>query len=143
MFYIGFTSAMQTDSEGRPQAAGELTLGDDSARFVADLHVFTMAQYEAQWREAVARLAGGHTSSALITSYRGSGLSPHSMWPMWRAGTTVFIHERLVLDDTIGNEDVAEQFYARVGPRRTTSDDGSPISEWALPLSQMLAFVLD
>ena len=102
-----------------------------------------MPQYEAQWREGVARLAGGHMSSALITSYNGPGAAFHSMWPMWREGITVFIQERLVLDDTIGHSNVAEQFYARVGPRRTTSDDGSPISEWALPLSQMLAFVLD
>lgn len=40
-------------------------------------------------------------------------------------------------------QEPAEQFYARVGPRHVTSDDGSPISEWALPLSQMLAFVVE
>jgi hypothetical protein len=37
MLYIGFTSGAQTDSEGGRQAVGELTLGEDSERFVLPL----------------------------------------------------------------------------------------------------------
>jgi hypothetical protein len=143
MFYIGFVSGKRIDSEGWHHAIGEITMGGDSAGFAADLHVWTMADYETQWREAVARFAAGNESSALITSYRGPGVGYHVMWPMWREGTTVLLQERLVIDEAITETNVSEALYARVGDRRTLSDDGDAISEWRVPFSHVLAFLVD
>ena len=78
-----------------------------------------MSEYEAQWRGAIARLAAGRPSSALVTSYAGSGDVIHSMRPMWRVGNTVFFQERLVRDRDIGPPKVADQFYEMVGERAT------------------------
>ena len=50
MFYIGFTTA-RTDEEGWRHAFGGLELGAESDAFVADLSVWGMSGYEAQWRE--------------------------------------------------------------------------------------------
>jgi hypothetical protein len=143
VFFIGFTSAARTDEEGWRHAMGGIELGDESDGFAADLHFWSMADYEAQWREGVARLAAGHASSALVTSYRGPGAAVHSMWPMWRIGQTVFVQERLVVDDTITEDAVAEQFYARVGDRHRHSEDGAVISEWPVPFADVLAFLAD
>jgi hypothetical protein len=142
MFFIGFTSATRIDEEGWHHAMGAIELGDESDTFAADLHYWSMVEYEAQWREGVARLAAGQASSALVTSYRGPRANLHSMWPMWRIGQTVYIQERLVLDDTITGDAVAEQFYARVGDRHTESEDGV-ISEWPVPFADVLAFLVN
>jgi hypothetical protein len=143
MFYIGFTTAVRVDDEGWHHAMGGIELGASSDDFAADLHFWNTADYEAQWREGVARLAAGHASSALVTSYRGPDAAFHSMWPMWRVGNTVFVQERRVLDDTIIASRVSEQFYARVGDRRTRNEDGAPIREWAVPFADMLSFLAD
>jgi hypothetical protein len=141
MFYIGFTTPVRTDEEGWRHAFGGLELGADSDAFAADLGAWTMAEYEAQWREAIARLAAGKPSSALVTSYAGSGDVIHSMRPMWRVGNTVFFQERLVLDRNIEPPNVADQFYELVGERSTFSDGGTPLSEWAVAFPEVLAFI--
>jgi contact-dependent growth inhibition (CDI) system CdiI-like immunity protein len=141
VFYIGFTTAAQVDEEGWPHALGGLELGAKSDGFAADLRVWTMREYEAQWREAVARLAAGKASSALVTSYAGPGDVIHWMRPMWRVGKTVYFQDRLVMDRDVAPPKVAEQFYAIVGERSTHSEDGTPLSEWAVPFADVLAFL--
>ena len=143
MFYIGFTTAAQIDDEGWRHALGGIELGDESDAFAADLRFWSVADYQAQWREGIARLAAGQASTALVTSYRGAGAAFHSIWPMWRVGQTVYVQERLILDETIGATDVSEQFYSRVGDRSTQSDSGEPISEWPIPFADVLAFLGD
>jgi hypothetical protein len=141
VFYIGFTTPVRTDEEGWRHAFGGLELGADSDAFAADLGVWTMSDYEAQWRAAIARLAAGKPSSALVTSYAGPGDVIHSMRPMWRVGNTVFFQERLVGDRNIAPPNVADQFYEIVGEHATRSDEGTPISEWAVRFPDVLAFI--
>ena len=141
MFYIGFTTAARTDEEGWRHASGGLELDNQSDGFTADLHTWTMRDYEMQWREGIARLAAGESSSALITSYAGPGNVIHFIRPMWRVGSTVYFQERMVLDRDVAPPNVAEQFYEIVGERSTLSDDGAPVSEWAVPFTDVLAFL--
>jgi len=143
VFYIGYTTAAQTDEEGWRHAEGELTLGEATEGFQSDLHTWSMAEYEAQWRTAVARLLAGQTESALLTSYRGPEAAYHFLWPMWRVGTTVYLQERIVL-----TEDLAEPFdpgqpWTVVGERSTVNEDGVPVSEWEVPLGQLAPFMVD
>jgi hypothetical protein len=141
VFYIGFTTALRTDEEGWRHALGGLELGAESDGFAADLRVWTMREYEVHWREALARLAAGEASSALVTSYAGPGEVIHSMRPMWRVGKTVYFQDRLVLDRNIEAPRVAEQFYELVGERTTHNDEGKSLSEWTVPFADVLAFL--
>ena len=141
MFYIGFTTAARTDEEGWRHASGGLELGDESDGFTADLSVWTVGDYEAQWREGIARLAAGEASSALVTSYAGSGDVIHFIRPMWRVGQMVYFQERIVMDRDVAPPNVAGHFYEIAGERFTESDDGAPISEWAVPFAEVLAFL--
>lgn len=143
MVYIGFTSGPRVGGNGWRHAIGEITLGDASEPFTADLHAWSMADYEAQWREGIARLAAGQGSSAFVTSYGGPDAVSHIIWPIWRTGATVVIQEQLVVDETISNADVSEQFYSRTGERRTLTGDGTAVSEWMLPFGDLLAFLAD
>ena len=141
VFYIGFTTAPRTDEEGWRHASGGLELGAESDGFTADLRAWSMHDYEAQWREGIARLAAGEPSSALVTSYAGPGDVIHFIRPMWRVGQTVYLEERMVMDRDIAPPTAAEQFYELVGARSTNSEDGRPISEWAVPFAEVLAFL--
>jgi hypothetical protein len=142
MFYIGFKTGPRTDEEGWRHAIGGLELGPDSDSFAADLMVWTLADYEAQWRAGVARLAtGATTSSALVTSYAGPEAAFHFMWPMWRVGDQIVFAERLVSGEMIGAVDVIDDFYRAVGEVQSHTDDGEAISQWTVPFSDVLAFL--
>ena len=143
MFYIGFKTAPRTDSEGRRHASGGIELGSASDGFVADLSVWSLLVFVVFWCEGVARLAAGERSSALVTSYAGAGAAVHFLWPMCRGGTDLVFSERLVPGEAIPDTGIAEAFYRSVGERRPYSDDGDPISEWTVPLAEVLAFLAD
>jgi len=101
MFYIGFKSGPRMDADGWRHAIGGIELGAESDSFAADLGTWSPQDYEAQWREAIARLAAGQPSSALVTSYCGPRAGYHSMWPMWRIKDQVVFHEQLVPGDVV------------------------------------------
>lgn len=141
MFYVGFVSAKRVDEQGWPHAEGELTVGGHAARFRADLRAWSMRDYERQWRDAVARLLGGETTSALLVSYRGPDADYHTAWAMWREGTTVHLQERVIFPQTLGRPFVPEEVHEHVGERGTHTDDGEPVREWTLPLGRLATFV--
>jgi hypothetical protein len=141
MFYIGFKSGPRVDEEGWQHAMGGIELGAESDGFAADLGVWSPQDYEAQWREGIARLAAGETSSALVTSYGGPNAPFHSMWAMWRIGNQVVLHERSIPSEAVEEPTVAACFYAAVGEHRPHSGDGPPVSEWIVPFSDVLSFL--
>jgi hypothetical protein len=143
MFYIGFVSAVRVSEAGWRHAVGELTLGAVSERFEADLRFWEPAEYEAQWRRAALRLLGGAPTAALVASYRGPDAAPHSLWPMWRDGAVVHVQSRLVLTEPLAGRFDPAAPEAQVGERTTASHDGSPVSEWTVPLGQLANFALE
>jgi hypothetical protein len=143
MFYIGFKTGPRVDEAGWRHAVGGLELGVESDSFAADLSAWTVSDYEAQWREGIARLAAGTESSALVTSYAGPDAAFHFMWPMWRVRDRIAFQERLVPGDAITGPDVRTQFYRAVGERQSRSEDGEPVSEWIVPFGDVLAFLAD
>lgn len=143
MFFIGFKTGPRVDDEGWRHALGGIELGSVSDGFSSDLSSWSQSDYEAQWREGIARVAAGESSSALVTSYAGPQAAFHFMWPMWRVGTDIIFTERLVFGDIIHEPGVVASFYEAVGERRPLSEDGEPISEWIVPFSEVLRFLAD
>jgi hypothetical protein len=143
VFYIGFTSGARVDNEGWQHARGELTLGSAVEGFESDLGTWSMGAYEAQWREAIARLLSGASSAVLLTSYRGPGAGYHFMWPMWREGSVVHFQERILFVEEIPDGFDPAQVYDYVGERITVDDEGRRVSEWSLPLGQLATFLVD
>ena len=141
MFFIGFKTPARTDEEGWQHAIGGIELGSESDGFASDLSSWSQRDYEAQWREGIARLGAGERSSALITSYAGPAAAFHFMWPMWRVGKDIVFTERLVPGEAIQASNIAESFYRAVGERRSQSEDGEQISEWLVPFSEVLSFL--
>ena len=143
MFYIGFVSAVRVNAEGWRHAVGEITLGAFSERFEADLRFWEPASYEAQWRRAALRVLGGAPATALVASYRGPDASYHFTWPMWRDRAVVHVQSRLLFTEQLTGAFDPEAPEAHVGERLVVSDDGSPISEWNVPLGQLANFALE
>src|SRR4051812_42878828 len=108
MFYIGFVSHPRRDDDGRRRARGALTLGDDSPEFDSDLTHWSPSEYLSQWKEGIARLAAGETSSALVTSYAGPGAASHEIWPMWRHGAIVSLRRQRLDGNSLATQAPAD-----------------------------------
>ena len=143
MFYIGFVSGARVNAQGWRHAVGEITLGAFSERFEADLGFWEQAAYEAQWRRAALRLLGGAPSAVLMASYRGPGAAYHLAWPMWRDRAVVHVQRRLLFTEQSAGAFDPDAPEAHVGTRTATSDDGSPLPEWQVPIGQLANFALE
>jgi hypothetical protein len=116
-----------------------LLLGHTRLCFVAALQHWTVADYERQWREGIARLAAGEASTALMTAYRGPGDRPHVMWALWRDESHVYIQEQTVLPAELDTLFDPRAPYQQVGNRVAATEAGLPISEWRIELVHLLA----
>ena len=114
---------------------GRTTLGNHREEFLAALDPWSRADYERHWIEAARRLLGGADRTGFFTS------AFRFWWVMWREGNTLFVHEQLMVPETlIAPFDLANA-YRQIGERRTFSEDGQRVSEWHLELSDIRDFV--
>ena len=139
MFRIRVFTPAVHDENGWRHAGGELTIGDGRRCFLVDLRFWNIGDYERQWREGVARLVQGASSTALMTAYRGPGHEPHVMWALWRDQSYVYVQEHLVMPDELESEFDPTDPYPHVGERIPASEHGLSIPEWRLNLTDVIA----
>ena len=140
MFDIRFISdEPEIDDEGRVTLLGEVTLGDESERFLASLSIWTRENYEQQWRDAAQRLLDGHDRTAFFTSAFGM------WWQMWHDGGDVRVQEQLLLSERFAllpqPLDLERTPYELIEEYQRTTEDGEAISEWRLTFRDIERFV--
>lgn len=140
MFDISFISEEpEVDDEGRVTLLGEITLGDESERFLASLERWTREDYERQWQEAAQRLLDGEARTAFFTSAFGF------WWVMWQDAGDIRVQEELLLPERLANlprpEDLTRTPYELVEEYCRTTEDGESISEWRLKIPDIERFV--
>jgi len=118
---------------------GRVTLGDYWELFLASLSLWTRADYERQWREAATRLVAGETRSAFCTS------ALQFWWVMWRDGSEIRVHEELLTPERLASvgavHDTRRAPYELIRPYASVTDDGHPISEWRLSVTDIENFL--
>jgi len=122
-------------------AVGELVLGGHRENFRASLYLWSKLDYEAQWRNAIEALLGGIDKSALIVEYVGPESSIClEWWPMYRLGDVIHIQDHLLFYDQLPEPFSLEKASSFIRDRRTVDEDGNPISEWNVSLSEVENF---
>ena len=137
MFRIRFFTPAIVNADGWRHAGGELVLGDTRLCFLVDLDHWNPADYEQQWREGIARLARGATSTALMTAYRGRDARSNVMWALWRDETHAYIQEQAVLAAELDAPFDPATPYDHVGGYVPTAVHGLPIPEWHVPIDHI------
>jgi hypothetical protein len=124
-----------------PAARGLLSVGEWKEEFYSSLFIWTPAQYEEQWRNAIEVLLNGGTKSALITEYLTPDVSTHLVWwPMYREGPTVRLQNHLLFFDQLEMPFSAKALYASLRDRELVSETGEPISEWSCDVDDLARF---
>jgi hypothetical protein len=86
-------------------------------------------------------LLHGKDRAALITEYLGPEAATHLVWwPMYLVGEKVFFQNQLLFYDQLPGPFFLKIAFSFLRNRRTTTEEGEPISEWSVSLSEMEAF---
>jgi hypothetical protein len=133
-----FTPLAVTES-GWPHAGGELVVGDARLVFRVDLRFWRIADYERQWKAGIARLAGGASSSALMSAFRGPTDAPHHMWALWREGGHVYVQPHVVLRAELSVPFDPRVPYSLIAERLPVTEHDLPLDEWRVEARHLIA----
>ena len=114
---------------------GRTTLGDYQEEFLASLGHWSRADYQRQWIEAAQRLLAGADRTGFFTS------AFQFWWVMWHEREAVYVHEQLLVEETLMAPFDPADPYRQIGVRYTVSEDGNEVSEWRLEFADIEAFV--
>jgi hypothetical protein len=62
-------------------------------------------------------------------------------WPLYRLDDTVHVQNQILFMDALPGPLLPHDPYVHVAERRTVSEDGSPISEWRVPVADVEHFL--
>jgi len=145
MFSIAFTKETLTDAEPGEQARiGLVRLGNHEERFIAHLNEWRAQDYVEHWNLALERALTARPA-ALVTDMWTPAQSSHLVWwPLWKIGDDLAFHNQLLFFEThniTGARINVEELFALVGEHFSHNDDGEPVSEWRVPVAEVVAFL--
>lgn len=137
-FSIAFLPPTEQGHQDPNTRIGLIQIGDFQERFEASLEFWTQEEYESQWAKAIDRLGAQARTSCLITSLTDPATANFLFWwPMYLLGQDIHIqHHALFLSDIKGTFDPSDP-YAHIPERSPANEDGEPISEWVISLSDL------
>ncbi|MGB6056880.1 MAG: hypothetical protein WBF71_01345 [Microthrixaceae bacterium] len=140
MFSIEFESIDPMDDS--ELATGSIVLEGFRETFESPLHVWKREDYEAQWDQAICRLINGKDSTAIITGlYDPAYANFIQWWPAFRFEGEVRFHSQLLLMEQLDAPFDLDDVYRHVAGYEQVSEDGTPISEWSVPIDALESFL--
>lgn len=114
-----FSVRVLPESKGR----AEITIGDFTEQFACD--VSQGGKLDRLWRSELHKLVGGAPAIVLVHD-------PRFAWVLYRIGDACFVQQVFARDG---------DFRAHLATRVTVTEDGEPISEWPVHLSELEKFL--
>lgn len=114
------------------EALGEIRIGEFMENFLVTPVNCSMAQVESAWKTELESLVNGASVVALRTT-------SNFAWLVYRAGECCVFQEQLLLNQ-IGN--ISEDgSFVKFPEYRNVTEDGTKISEWYVPLSDIRSYL--
>jgi len=130
------------EEEGQRLRQIMLTIGSFKESIDADMTHWSIGDYRDQWMNELRKVIGPPAKGALITSLPDPNFAYRvNTWPMWREGDEIFFQSRLggMLEPYPRFQlDRLDEF---IGERMRVNEDGVAISEWSVPMSEVVAFI--
>jgi hypothetical protein len=125
-----------------PAAHGLLSIGNFREAFYSSLAHWSQEQYRKQWCEAILAIVNGATKSALIVDFPTPDTASHlEWWPIYRVNDTCYLQDHLLFFDQLTEPFSPDLPIGSLKDRETVSENGDPISEWSVPLSELDQFL--
>jgi len=144
MFSIGFINDHLIEVDLVEECVGLIALGSCEERFIAHMLNWSEQEYSHHWKRALVRALASEPS-ALVTDMLAPTQSSHLVWwPMWRIHKEVVFHNQLLF---FGKHKIEgplidpEQIYGLIGNYAARNDEGTPLSEWRVPVRDVETFL--
>ncbi|XZE20901.1 hypothetical protein SH449x_000793 [Pirellulaceae bacterium SH449] len=133
-----FDISLNSNAIESSTCVGEIRIGGFFESFECSLEFWKASDYEAQWRRAINTIVCGAEKSCLITSMTNPASANFLFWwPIYRVDRVVFIQNQvLFLDECRKTFDLGKP-EKWVPDRVSINEDGSKISEWSAPLTDL------
>jgi len=133
------------ESYDMPCCIGEIQIGDFKETFEMPLEYWDIQTYRRQWDEGLARIRT-HDSTCLVAEIQDPTKMPRvSLWVLYKdiPANVVYIQNRLLFGSMFTKILKHQPFtidtcYNFIKDRKTVSVDGAKISEWHVPLDDLL-----
>lgn len=131
-FAIGIDDK-EMEVEGDVVVAGSMRIGEFTENFHASLSYWGRGEYISQWKEALNRLLRGEKNSAIVTSmYDPNTANFIFWWVMYLMEDVVFIQNHVLFLGDLERPFDEVDLYSFIPGRETQTEEGEPISEWAV-----------
>jgi len=145
MFSISFTDDPPDylyDDPQIPSQSGLLVLGKTIEGFSSNLGTWDKSQYEDQWLSQLSSLVQGSRKVALVVSFNNPAFgSNFEIWALYREGEIVHLQNHLPWYDSFPAAFDISTISDHLREREVNSSEGSPISEWRLPVRDFELFL--
>ena len=121
---------------------GSIEIEAFNERFLTSLVYWSPDDYERHWKEALTRVVSSPDDSCLITSIVDPSAASHLFWwPMYREGDTVYIQNQILFFKNLPSPFNENDPFSSVPARQRMDEDGNRISEWAVSIKEIEAFL--
>jgi len=130
-----------SDHFGVQTLRGLIRLGDQEECFFAPISFWGRQEYLSSWYSSLCCGLEGRKHSVLVTSMLDPEFANFLMvWVLYFVGESVHIQNNVVfLNDVVPGFNV-DDVNSYFGAREVVNEDGDRISEWVVPLSEVLSF---
>ena len=117
---------------------GRIRIGQFEEVFESSLEYWAPDQYETQWYSAVSRVLDKRRDACLITSVTDPKTANFLFWwPIYVCGDLAIIQNQVLFLERFRKDFELDKAYQYLEPRESVSEDGEPISEWSVSLSEL------
>jgi hypothetical protein len=145
MFSIGFTDEAieyPYDDTSIPAAPGSLVLGASTEDFLANLSMWSKADYQSHWKRELGALLAGRSKVALVVSYNNpEAASRMEIWRVYRDGEWAHFQNQLLPYSYLPKRFDISAISHYIQDREVINTEGNEISEWDVPIREIESFL--
>lgn len=134
MFKIEFIGNTTTLNSHTYEPNAKITIDSHEEYMEIDTSYWSREEFEKHWLRAVQKFLRGGDTTTLFVSMEPTGEAKFlEGWVLYKDvddRNKVFVQNCLLTDDELLGYDSEEELLSRRDVRRTTTEDGDPISEW-------------
>lgn len=142
-FSITFSACSVFNSEhNEKSASGIIKIGDFEEQFIASLDFWSLSDYRSHWFTALKRFQQGEVTSSLITSLTDPNNTNFiTWWPIYKVNKTLHFQNQILFMADLKEPFCLDNPFAHIPERETHTDIGEPISEWSVPIENVIEFI--
>jgi hypothetical protein len=138
-FSIGFVAPPTLSSRSK---LGRIQIGDFSESFEASLEFWSTDTYVSHWKESIRRIVAGEAKSCLITSLTDPATSNFLIWwPIYREFDQVYFQNHVLMLGKLTKPFDLTRPVDSIPTRDVVSANNEHVSEWSIPVCDLLEFL--